>query len=80
MNCSTSYVGMTSRSLKEWLDEHWRLCDKVILNDNEKQKLEKTSVIALHAITGHRIDKPKAFQSKVSNWTNGNSNFPKCLQ
>ncbi len=56
-DCTTVYIGETSRSVADRMKEHLRLTKRHPKNNEERTKRERSSAIALHALkTEHHVD------------------------
>ena len=56
--CEANYIGQTSRQLKIRMNEHLRACKRIPKNSIELMRMEKSSAIALHALTNnHKFSK-----------------------
>jgi hypothetical protein len=56
-DCSSSYVGQTSREIKTRCSEHKQKCKHPPRNFEEHNRLKRDSAIAEHALmTGHDVD------------------------
>ena len=67
-DCDTVYIGETSRPLPDRMREHIRLSRKIPKNMDDRNKLERSSAIALHAIEmNHKVnfDEPEILSQ---NW------------
>ncbi len=56
-DCTTVYIGETSRSVADRMEEHSRLTKSPPNNNEERTKLERSSAIALHVLeTDYHVD------------------------
>ncbi len=56
-DCTTVYIGETSRSVADTMKEHSRRTKRHTKNNEKRTKLERSSVIALHVLeTEHHVD------------------------
>ncbi len=56
-DCTTVYIGVTSRSVADRMKEHSQLTKRHPKNNEERTKLERSSAIALHVLeTEHHVD------------------------
>ncbi len=56
-DCTTVYIGETSRSVADRMKEHSQLTKRHPKNNEERTKLECSSAIALHVLgTEHHVD------------------------
>ncbi len=56
-DCTTVYIGETSRSVADRMKEHSQLTKRNPRNNEERTKLDRSSAIALHVLeTEHHVD------------------------